>query len=138
MPEQKTEMTVGHVPVAGSTRMLTVGPEHPVWGSARSDFDDFLDPDLAWVRIVPPPGTSDEEVARVRAIFVDDARELGVKTIAPKRQDVVAPELMQRSAIVRREKSLRVVVEEMLSKARSEDAAALEEIAQRAMREEGL
>jgi hypothetical protein len=133
VPKQKTEMTVGHVPVAGSTRMLTVGPEHPVWGSARSDFDDFLDPDLAWVRIDPPPGTSDEEVARVRAIFVDDARELGVKTIAPKRQDVVAPK-----ALLLETKSLRSVVEEMLSSARTEDAEALEEVAQRAMREEGI
>jgi hypothetical protein len=113
--------------------MLTVGPEHPVWGSARSDFEDFLDPDLAWVRIDPPPGTSDEEVARVRAIFVDDARELGVKTIAPKRQDVVAPK-----ALLLETKSLRSVVEEMLSSARTEDAEALEEVAQRAMREEGI
>jgi hypothetical protein len=135
--KQKVEMTVGHVPVAGSTRMLTVGPEHPVWGSARSDFEDFLDPDLAWVRIDPPPGTSDEEVARVRAIFVDDARELGVKTIATKRADVVAPAWVTRD-IANAAQSLRGVVEEMLSAVRSEDAAALGEVVQRAMREEGL
>ncbi len=138
MPKQKAEMTVGHVSVAGSSRMLTVGPEHPVWGSGRSDFPDFYDPDLAWVRIDPPPGTSDEEIARVWAIFVVDVRNLGVKLIAPKRASVVAPKLMSASEIVKREKSLRGVVEEMLPTARSADAGALEEVVHRAMDEEGI
>ena len=126
--------------VEGARAFVTIGPEHRTWDAGKVDENgDVVEASLdvapgSFVRVEPPPGASDEDVASVRAA----CEKLGAirVVVLPRRRAAVVTAPREK----RPHRKAREVVGELVKEANlpEEDRAALSELTEAIMSRCGL
>jgi hypothetical protein len=115
-----------------TTEFDVIGPDHEVWKSSSLERLDATR--KSFIRIIPPPSASDEDIERVKRWAMTAVPVMLDIKPRPKTQ-VVTDQATPKKHV---DKTIRQVVEAMLDEANSKNPAALKEIGQEIMAKVGL